>query len=66
VVTAAAVDAVWAALAASLATALVLSHLPRARLAHLSELVRRARAVPVLSVALLLGWAWLGWHFFAR
>jgi hypothetical protein len=68
VVTAAATaaDAAWAALAALAVAMLVLSHLPGARLARLRDLVRWGREAPVPSIALLLGWAWLGWHFFAR
>ena len=64
--TASAVDAAWASLAGLLVAATVASHLRRAGLVRLSVLARRAHSVPALSVGLLLGWAWLGWHFFAR
>ena len=59
-------DAVWAALAALLVAAVVLSVLPGTGVARVSDLVRRAQSSPVLFVAVLLGWMWVGWHFFAR
>jgi hypothetical protein len=59
-------DAVWAALAATVAAALVVSHLPRPPLERLSALVRRAEVNRVGYVGIVLAWMWLGWHFFAR
>jgi hypothetical protein len=59
-------DALWAALAALAAVAVALSHLSRLRLDRLSVVVRRIEANRAGYVAVLLGWMWLGWHFFAR
>ncbi|MCK4176324.1 DUF6186 family protein [Aciditerrimonas ferrireducens] len=67
-----ALDALWAALAAGLVGLVVASHLPRPvdRPAPLvqpfGQLVRRAVERPWARGLLLLGWLWLGWHFFAR
>ena len=54
-------DAAWAALAAA-----VVSQRRGAHLVPLSGLLGRTRSSRVLSLVLLAGWAWLGWHFFAR
>jgi hypothetical protein len=59
-------DALWAALAVAAVALVVTSHLPSARLARLSTLVRRAEANPVAYVIIVLAWMWLGWHDFAR
>jgi hypothetical protein len=59
-------DALWAALAAAVLMAVAVSHLSRLRLARLSVVVRRIEANRACYVAVLLGWMWLGWHFFAR
>jgi hypothetical protein len=59
-------DALWAALAASALAAVAASHLDRPRLARLSTLVRRIEANRVVYVAVLVGWMWVGWHFFTR
>jgi hypothetical protein len=59
-------DALWAALAALSLAAVALSHRPRARLERPSVLVRRLEANRVGYVAVLVGWMWIGWHFFAR
>ncbi|HXR54355.1 MAG TPA: DUF6186 family protein [Acidimicrobiales bacterium] len=59
-------DALWAALAASALATVAASHLGRPRLARLSTLVRRIEANRVVYVAVLVGWMWVGWHFFAR
>jgi hypothetical protein len=59
-------DATWALLAAILLVMLTLSHRPRPPVARLTAVVRRITAHPAAFVALMLGWAWLGWHSFAR
>ena len=59
-------DALWGALAASVAMAVASSHLPRPPLERLSVLVRRLEANRAGYVAVLVGWMWLGWHCFAR
>jgi hypothetical protein len=59
-------DALWVALAAAVAAAVVVSHLPRPPLERLSTLVRRLGANRFGYVAVIVGWMWLGWHFFAR
>jgi hypothetical protein len=58
--------AIWAVLAGLLVACEFLSLLTRRRLAGLLETTTRISATPALRVALLLGWMWLGWHFFAR
>ncbi|MGH8995646.1 MAG: DUF6186 family protein [Acidimicrobiales bacterium] len=59
-------DAIWAVLAVALLVLLALSHLPRPPIARLTAAIRSATTHPVAFVALMLGWAWLGWHSFAR
>jgi hypothetical protein len=59
-------DALWGALAASVAMAVASSHLPRPPLERLLVLVRRLEANRAGYVAVLVGWMWLGWHCFAR
>ncbi|MGH9046662.1 MAG: DUF6186 family protein [Acidimicrobiales bacterium] len=59
-------DALWALLAAATLVALADSHLATPHLARLSTLVRRIEASRLGYGAVLLCWAWLGWHFFAR
>ncbi len=59
-------DALWAALALVGAGLVVASHLPNRPVAKASWLIRRLQATSVGYVAVLLGWMWLGWHFFAR
>jgi hypothetical protein len=59
-------DALWAALAALFVAAVALAHLGRARLARPSVVVRWLESTRVGYLAVLLLWAWAGWHFFAR
>lgn len=59
-------DALWAALAACAVAAVAISHLPGARLERISTLVRRVEANRAAYVCVILGWMWVGWHFFAR
>ena len=59
-------DALWAALAAAVAAVVAASHLSRPRIERLSVVLRHIEANRAGYVAVLLGWMWLGWHFFAR
>jgi len=59
-------DALWALLAAAILAAVIASHLPRSRLLRLSALARRFEVSNPRYLVLVLGWMWLGWHFFAR
>jgi hypothetical protein len=59
-------DALWALLALVGAALAIASRLPGQPVARASWLVRRLQGAPVGDVAVLLGWMWLGWHFFAR
>ncbi len=59
-------DAIWAALAAAALAAALAAHLGRARLAKVSTVVRWLESRRPGYVAVLVVWAWAGWHFFAR
>ncbi len=59
-------DAVWALLALAAVALAVAAHLPRSRIETVLGLIRRIEAHPAGALAVLLGWMWLGWHFFAR
>ena len=59
-------DALWAALAALTLALVASTHLPGSRVERLSALLHRVEATRVGYVAAVLGWMWLGWHFFAR
>jgi Family of unknown function (DUF6186) len=59
-------DAIWAALAALTVAAVMIGHLPRTRLARVSTVVRWLESTRLGYLAVLLFWAWAGWHFFAR
>jgi hypothetical protein len=59
-------DAIWAALAALTVAAVTVGHLSRTRLARVSAVVRRLESNRLGYLAVLLFWAWAGWHFFAR
>lgn len=58
--------AVWAALAALLVVAETMAHTRRQRVRGLWSLTAPLLARTPSRVVLLLGWMWLGWHFFAR
>lgn len=58
--------AVWAALAAGVLTCLLASLSGHGRVIGFGALVDRASARTGWRVALVVGWMWLGWHFFAR
>jgi hypothetical protein len=59
-------DALWAALAAVALAVAGSSHLAKSRIERPSTLLHRIETHRSLYVALVLGWMWLGWHFFAR
>jgi hypothetical protein len=59
-------DALWAALAALTLGLAASTHLRASRVERLSALVHRVEAKRVGYVVVMLGWMWLGWHFFAR
>jgi len=58
--------AVWAALVALLLAAEALAHTRRHRVRGLWSLTAPWLARTPSRAVLLLGWMWLGWHFFAR
>jgi hypothetical protein len=58
--------AVWAALALMVVLAEALAHAGRHRVRGVGSLVAPLLARAPSRVVLLLGWMWLGWHFFAR
>lgn len=57
---------IWALLGAALAGCQIVALVGRGRFPGLGTLVRRATANPVGRGVLVLAWAWLGWHAFAR
>jgi len=57
---------VWAALGAVVVACVILSVGAGRRLPTFGALIDRATRRPVWRVLLLVGWMWLGWHFFAR
>ncbi len=59
-------DAIWALLALVTLATVGVAHLERARLARLSAVVSWLESRRLVYVAVLLAWAWAGWHFFAR
>jgi hypothetical protein len=60
--------AVWAAIGALALALWVASLTPAGRrvIVRPSVVLRRVATSPWLRVILLGGWAWLGWHLFAR
>jgi len=58
--------AIWAALAAALVGSAVAGRLGLAGLAPLGRVLRGARSTVLGRSALVICWAWLGWHAFAR
>jgi hypothetical protein len=57
---------VWALLGAALVGCQIVALVWRGRFPGLGILVRRATVNPVGRWLLVLAWAWLGWHAFAR
>jgi hypothetical protein len=58
-------DAVWVALAI-VTCALEAAARSSSQVMTFGQLTCRLLARPVMRAALLLGWAWLGWHTFVR
>jgi hypothetical protein len=62
-------DAVWTALAVATLVLWALSHARsngRRVVVPASATLTRLATDPWLRVPLVLGWAWVGWHLFAR
>ncbi|MDA8357540.1 MAG: DUF6186 family protein [Actinomycetota bacterium] len=57
---------IWGVLGLATLTVLLFSLLGKGRLARPAELLGPVQAHPMLRIAVVLGWMWLGWHFFAR
>jgi hypothetical protein len=58
--------AIWALLGLAVMVWLVATWLSGGRLPTLGAVVLRLKASRIGRVLLALGWAWLGWHAFAR
>ncbi len=56
----------WAVLAVVAIALEVLAHRSTSRLVGAGRLLSQVADRPAGKVALLLGWAWLGWHLFVR
>jgi hypothetical protein len=56
----------WSATAALLVACQLLSFATHRRFAGASDLIHRLARTRGGAALLLLGWTWLGWHFFAR
>lgn len=59
-------DAVWAVLAVALLACEGAALARPARVAGVRTALRRLTVRPGWRLAFLVGWMWLGWHFFAR
>jgi hypothetical protein len=59
-------DVIWAVLGAALLALLVVTWVSHGRRPTLATEVNRITLHWWGRVALVLGWAWLGWHAFAR
>jgi hypothetical protein len=57
---------VWGVLAGLLVAVEALSHLGGRRVGGLAALAAPLLARTPTRLLLVLGWMWLGWHFFAR
>jgi hypothetical protein len=57
--------AVWALIALTLIGAQVVA-MTTHRIPSVTDVVRRAVRHPAVRVICLVGWLWLGWHFFVR
>jgi hypothetical protein len=58
--------ALWAVLAALFVVAETLAHLGAHRVRSIGSVAAPLLARTPWRIAILLGWMWLGWHFFAR
>jgi hypothetical protein len=59
-------DVVWAVLGVAVLTLLVVTWASRGRRPSLGTEITRITSHRWGRIALVLGWAWLGWHAFAR
>jgi len=58
--------AIWGALVAAVVAAEIAGRVGLGGLAPLGRCLQRARATVVGRVVMVVAWAWLGWHVFAR
>ena len=56
----------WSVLAVAAVVLEVLAHRSGSRLVGAGRLLAQVADHPAGKAALLLGWAWLGWHLFVR
>jgi Family of unknown function (DUF6186) len=59
-------DVVWAVLGVAVLTLLVVTWASRGRRPSLGTEITRITSLRWGRIALVLEWAWLGWHAFAR
>jgi hypothetical protein len=57
--------AVWAVLVLAFVVAQLIARRTHP-LPTLAELIRFVVRLPAVRVAVLVGWLWMGWHFFVR
>ena len=57
---------IWAVLGLAVTVWLVATWLSGGRLPTLGAVLLRLKASSIARVLLAVGWAWLGWHSFAR
>jgi hypothetical protein len=58
--------AVWGVLALVVAALWARSHQPDVSPARPAVVLQRLARGPVTRIALVVAWAWVGWHLFAR
>ena len=57
---------VWTVLGLATLVVVALAMAGRGRIARPSALLLPVSTHPVVRVLVVLGWMWVGWHFFAR